>query len=142
MNGSLNSSPFHGDTLILLLHQEAACPLSKQIIMNKVCCVKPKERNTKVSLVISAVYFLSTWQDFHAILFGKSNQAAGQTPVIPAGRRLHERPGGSTLSSTGNMAVCQSLATTTQSSPGLKGKAVRASMAALLNSTKRFWLSE
>ncbi len=43
-----------------------------------------------------------------------------------------------TLSRTGNMAVCQSLATTTQSSPGLKGKAVSASMAALLKSTKRF----
>ena len=54
---------------------------------------------------------------------------------------LHGMPG-STLSRTGNMAVCQSLATTTQSSPGLKGKAVSASMAALLKSTKRFWLSE
>lgn len=50
---------------------------------------------------------------------------------------LHGMPW-STLSRTGNMAVCQSLATTTQSSPGLKGKAVSASMAALLKSTKRF----
>ena len=50
---------------------------------------------------------------------------------------LHGAPW-STLSRTGNMAVCQSLATTTQSSPGLKGKAVSASMAALLKSTKRF----
>ncbi len=50
---------------------------------------------------------------------------------------LHGMPW-STLSRTGNRAVCQSLATTTQSSPGLKGKAVSASMAALLKSTKRF----
>ena len=57
---------------------------------------------------------------------------------VQAVHRIHRRPGELTLRRTGNMAVCQSLATTTQSSPGLKGRAVRASMAALLNSTKRF----
>lgn len=56
-------------------------------------------------------------------------------------KRIDHERSDLTLTSTGRMAVCQSLATTTALVPGLNGKTSKAFRAALLNSRKRCWLS-